>query len=73
LLGVNISHPKDYIDTFKLEALHVDKDIVLKYPKHYASIASKVRVYTANDEEEVQKLKEMGIEAVMTDFPSRFL
>ena len=71
LLEVNISHPADYIETLDLDALHMNKDIVLKYKEHYRPIANKIRVYTVNEIEEIQELKEMGIAAVMTNFPER--
>ncbi|WP_042478471.1 glycerophosphodiester phosphodiesterase [Bacillus ndiopicus] len=31
-----------------------------------------LRIYTVNDEEEYQQLVEVGVEVIMTDFPSRF-
>jgi len=69
LLENFIPLPTDYIETFDLEALHMDKNIVLKMPEYWQQVADKLRVWTVNDEEQMKKLLEMGIEAIITDYP----
>ena len=71
LLAQHISHPSDYLATLGLEALHIDKDIVLQYPQHYAPLADKIRVWTVNEPDEIATFKTMGVAAIMTDFPER--
>ena len=69
LLEQFIPMPSDYIETLGLEALHMDKDIVLAQPEYWRQIASKLRVWTVNEEVQMQKLIEMGVEAIVTDYP----
>ncbi|MCL1949259.1 MAG: hypothetical protein FWF59_05975 [Turicibacter sp.] len=64
-----ITQPKDYMEEFNLESLHVDKDLVLKYPHHWQGLYDKIRVWTANDMAEIAKLKALGVEAIITDYP----
>jgi len=69
LLENFIPMPTDYIETFGLEALHMDKNIVLKMPAYWQPIADKLRIWTVNDEEEMKQLIEMGVAAIITDYP----
>jgi len=64
-----LPHPEDYINTWGLEALHIDKDVVLKRPEYFANIYDRLRVWTVNDANEMKKFFELGIVAVMTDYP----
>ena len=69
LLEIFIPMPADYISTFGLDALHVDKDIVFKNPAYWQQIADKLRVWTVNKEKDMKKLTRMGVRAIMTDYP----
>ena len=61
--------PADYIQTFGLDALHMDKRIVFANADYWKPIADKLRVWTVNDELEMRKLIELGVEAIITDYP----
>ena len=64
-----LPHPLDYIQTLGLEALHLDKNMLLTYPQHYQAAAEYIRVWTVNAPEEIKKLLALGVQAIMTDFP----
>ena len=69
LLEHFIPMPHDYIETIGLEALHMDKKIVLDKPEYWKRIADQLRVWTVNDEEEMRKLIALGVKAIITDYP----
>jgi len=69
LLENFIPMPMDYIETFELDALHMDKNIVFKMPEYWQQIAEKLRVWTVNDEEEMKRLIDMDVHAIITDYP----
>ena len=69
LLENFIPMPMDYIETFGLDALHMDKKIVLAMPEYWQQFADKLRVWTVNEEEEIKKLLKMGTRAIITDYP----
>ncbi len=72
LLHAPISNPKDYIETFELEALHVEKDLILSSlynPFH--TVSEYVRVWTVNEEDEMKKLIDLGVNSIITDYPQR--
>lgn len=69
LLEQFIPMPADYIKTLGLEALHMDKNIVLAQPEYWQSVASKLRIWTVNDEVEMKQLIGMGVAAIVTDYP----
>ncbi len=70
LLNQLISNPLDYIGTFDLESIHIDKDLILHDPYHFfKELAPKLRVWTVNEEEEMKKLLQLGVEAIITDYP----
>ena len=69
LLEHFIPMPQDYLETLQLEALHMDKDIILKNPEYWQTIAKKLRVWTVNDESDMNQLLDMGIDALITDYP----
>ncbi|MDR4887748.1 glycerophosphodiester phosphodiesterase [Fredinandcohnia sp. QZ13] len=105
LLNNSISLPYDYINTLELEALHLNKSILLpkteifqqllqlskQFPVHlpievihylnnranedYGSclqgLYDKVRVWTVNDPNEIEKLLRLQVEAIITDYPER--
>lgn len=68
-----ITNPADHIQEFGLEALHIDKNLLLKYPEHWEGLYDKLRVWTVNDMEEVAKLKALGVDTIITDFPQEAL
>ena len=71
LLHVNnpLPSPADYIETLEFEALHLEKNMVLENPGHYRDIYDKLRVWTVNDEDDINRLIQLGVEAIITDFP----
>ena len=66
-----LSHPQDYIQTLELDALHLWKDMVLNNPDHYRGVCDKLRIWTVNDEDEMKKLIDLGVGAIITDFPDK--
>jgi len=69
LLEIFIPMPTDYIQTLGLDALHMDKDIVLANPRYWQQVVDKLRVWTVNEEDEMRKLIDMGVVAIITDYP----
>ena len=63
--------PHDYIQTFNLEALHLNKEIILQNPSVWKPFAPKLRTYTPNDESDLRLLLDMGLKGVITDYPER--
>ncbi|MCL1925451.1 MAG: glycerophosphodiester phosphodiesterase [Defluviitaleaceae bacterium] len=68
-----ISHPLEYMSMLNLEAFHMSKEAIFKHPELWGNIAEKVRVWTVNEEEDFQKLLDLGVEAIITDFPQKAL
>ena len=71
--------PDDCIKTLELDALHMDKNIVLANHEYWEritvmlqvwqQIADKLRIWTVNDEGEMRKLIDLGVNAIITDYP----
>jgi len=61
--------PADHLQTLGLEAVHMDVEIVLKDPKFWQQVASSLRVWTVNDEKQMKELIDLGVEAIITDYP----
>lgn len=70
LLAQPISNPGDYLKEMELEALHLHEDLLTKMPETWAGLYHKIRVWTVNDKEQMEKLKALGVEAIITDFPN---
>jgi glycerophosphoryl diester phosphodiesterase len=64
-----IPHPADHIETLGLEALHMHKDALLEKPEHFKGVYDKIRVWTVNDDAEKKTLADLGVAAIITDFP----
>ena len=73
LLEQHVPMPMDYVQTFNLEALHIDKALVLTQPDLWQPMASKLRVWTANNDMKIKRLLELGVAAIITDYPERAL
>jgi len=65
--------PHDYIQTFDLESLHLNKNVLLENPNVWKPFAKKIRTYTPNDEQDLRTLIGLGVEAIITDYPERAL
>ena len=59
----------DYFDALELEAFHPSKDQALKNPKFWGSVADKIRIWTVNDPADMQIFIDMGVKAIITDYP----
>ena len=59
----------DYFDALGLEAFHPSKDQVLNNPKFWRTVADKVRIWTVNDPADMQIFIDMGVKAIITDYP----
>lgn len=69
LLENFVPMPEDYIDTIGMDALHLDKKIVLANIDYWRPVAKQLRVWTVNEEAEMKTLIEMGVAAIITDYP----
>jgi len=69
LLEHFIPMPTDYIKTLGLDALHLDKKVVFAHPDYWQPLANQLRIWTVNEEKEMKKLIEMGVAAIITDYP----
>jgi len=69
LTNFDLPIPQDYLETLDWEGMHPGKDIVLKSPKSWGPIADKIRIWTVNDPEEMKTLIDLGVEAIITDYP----
>lgn len=63
----------DYINTLKLDAVHLSYKAVLKKTGKIGKSEDKVRVWTVNDVDAAKRFFELGVEAIMTDFPREML
>lgn len=71
LLESKLSRPSEYVQSLDLEGLHLHKDLLLK-DEHYSQNDFSIRVWTVNNEKEIEQLLNMNnIEAIMTDFPEK--
>ncbi|SER56370.1 glycerophosphoryl diester phosphodiesterase [Gracilibacillus ureilyticus] len=72
LLHSPISNPSDYMQVFDLESFHLAKDLVSNdmFPD-YQEMLPNVRVWTVNDEIELKKMLDIGVKAVITDYPEK--
>ncbi|HWJ79481.1 MAG TPA: glycerophosphodiester phosphodiesterase [Niallia sp.] len=70
LLHDKFSHLSDYINSLNLEALHLHKDYVLTYEDSLHDIHPFIRAWTVNNQVEINKLLDMQVEAIITDYPS---
>lgn len=66
-----LPHPADYIQMLGLEALHLSRDMMLSKPEHYKDVYNRIRVWTVNDEADMDALHKLGVEAIVSDFPDR--
>lgn len=73
LLDQQISHPLDYVHSLKLEALHVSKRIAFSDMLSLKDLVEKLRIWTVNEQEEIKQLMDLGVQAIMTDFPEEAL
>ncbi|MCL2200651.1 MAG: glycerophosphodiester phosphodiesterase [Oscillospiraceae bacterium] len=68
-MGFPLPHPADCIETLSLDALHLEKKMLLANPTHYAQVYDKIRVWTVNNSDETESLINFGVAAVITDYP----
>ena len=61
--------PADYLETLGLEALHMDRKVVFANPTYWQQVADRLRVWTVNDEDEMRQLVDLGVAAIITDYP----
>lgn len=70
LLTQPISHPDDYVRSLQLEGLHVNKKLVSSTIDMFRNCGN-LRVWTINDEEEIERALQLNIDAIITNFPER--
>ena len=73
LLNQPIPLPKQYAEILGFEALHLNKSVVLSNPGVWQSLGSLLRIWTVNEEEEIQQLLDMNVAAIITDYPDKAL
>jgi len=69
LTHMNLPRIEDYFAALGLEAFHPGKDLVLANPNLWAPLADKLRIWTVNEPAQMQMLIDMGVEAIITDYP----
>jgi glycerophosphoryl diester phosphodiesterase len=69
LIEVDFHRIYDYFDALGLESLHPGKDLVLANPGLWEPLADKLRIWTVNDPAQMQALIDMGVKAIITDYP----
>ena len=69
LLENHIPMPEDYIKTLGFEALHLDKKIVFSQPEYWKPFVNRLRIWTVNEEAHMKFLIELGVDAIITDYP----
>ena len=70
LLQYPVPHITDYVATFQLNGLHLDKNLILDADVIMSKqLASMTRVWTVNKKEEINQLLQLGVEAIITDYP----
>ncbi|MDF2542536.1 MAG: glycerophosphoryl diester phosphodiesterase [Herbinix sp.] len=58
---------KDYIDLFSIKSNYVTKKVV----EHAHSIGKDIQVWTVNSTKEIERLKSLGVDGIVTDNPLR--
>lgn len=71
ILAQHISHSIDYMQSFELEELHLAKHLVLSGDYKQKEMVTNIRVWTVNDSDEINQLLDVGVYALMTDFPEK--
>lgn len=71
LLGHNLSLPEDYLSALNLESFHLGKKLLLEDGEQWKQVRELVRVWTVNQEDEIEQLLEQGVAAIITDYPAR--
>ena len=71
LTEFDLPQPEDYINTLGWDGLHPGKDAVLKSPEKWGKIADQLRIWTVNDPVDMKILMDMGVEAIITDYPEK--
>jgi glycerophosphoryl diester phosphodiesterase len=73
LLDQQIAHPKDYLQDLELEALHLSKQVVFSGVPYYKDLFEKIRIWTVNDMDGMKQLLDLGVNAIITDYPGKAL
>jgi len=71
ILSFPIPQADDFMKHLGLDSLHLAKHLVLKYPNAWEGLHEKIRVWTVNEKEDVQKLLDLGVAAIITDYPKK--
>lgn len=66
-------NPGAFIKEHDLEALHLSFNDVMEKKEELTEIAESLRVWLVNDEESVKPLLQMGVGAIITDYPEMVL
>lgn len=69
LLQQPITQPQDYLTSLGLEALHINKTVLLANEIYWKRNLPTIRVWTANDQDDINRLLSLKVEAIITDFP----
>ncbi|WP_249869512.1 glycerophosphodiester phosphodiesterase [Oceanobacillus saliphilus] len=73
ILNQCIPQPKDYLETLQLEALHLYKGVLLIHAHQYKDIVEQLRVWTANENDEIKQLLDLNVNTIITDHPEKAL
>ncbi|MFC4023372.1 glycerophosphodiester phosphodiesterase [Oceanobacillus longus] len=73
LLNQPIPLLSDYLKGLQLNALHLDKQVVLANVHQWKDLYEKVRVWTVNGDDEIKQLLDLKVNTIITDFPEKVL
>lgn len=66
-------NPQEFINEYKLEALHLSFQTVMDHKDKFQGLEEYLRVWLINDEESVKKLLDMEVGGIITDYPEMVL
>ncbi|WP_100330239.1 glycerophosphodiester phosphodiesterase [Bacillus xiapuensis] len=69
LINDFVPQPEDYMQTFQLDALHINQHILRSEPYGAPELVSRLRAWTINEEQMMKEAFLSNIDTVMTDHP----
>lgn len=76
LYSCSLLNPAEYLASAGVEALHPQYDDVLLFPEVYRQVQQQgglINVWTVNDDRDVRKCLEFGVDTLITNYPDRAL
>ncbi|WP_087973785.1 glycerophosphodiester phosphodiesterase [Oceanobacillus rekensis] len=73
LLNQSVPLLQDYLNELQIDALHIEKNLVLTNVHQWKDLYDKIRVWTVNGNDEMKQLLDLKVNTIMTDFPEKAL